>query len=330
GGHVDPWRTPLALELRIDGENFQAVKLSDARAWVSPDLQVRLADDRLQVTGSVTVPRADITPKNLGDGSVSASGDQVLVGEDLGAQRKRDLHTEADITLKLGDKVHFEGFGLKSVLPGTVQASETPGLPTRARGEIRLIDGKYKAYGQDLTIETGRLIFSDGPLTVPAIEIRATRKPTADVTVGLHVRGTLKEPEFKVFSTPSMPQEQQLGWLILGRPLRDSSSTDDKQMVGNAATSLGLAGGEWLAGRLGSRTGMDEVSVGARPGGPTEQAMFTVGESLSPKLFIAYGVGLFQPGHTFRMQYDLGGGFKVRTETGVQSGGDLLYSFERK
>lgn len=329
-GTVDPWRTPLALDLRVKGEDFQAVNLSDARAWVSPDLQLRLADDRLRVTGTVEVPRADITPKSIGDGSVPVSSDEVMVGKDLGAQRQRDLHTEADITLKLGEKVHFEGFGLKSDLAGSVQALETPGLPTRARGEIRLIDGQYKAYGQDLTIETGRLIFNSGPVSTPALEIRATRKPTDDITVGLYVRGTLKEPEFKVFSTPPMPQEQQLGWLILGRPIRDSSSTDDKAQVGNAATSLGLAGGEWLAGRLGSKIGIDEVSVGAKPGEPTEQAMFTVGKYLSPKLFIAYGVGLFQPGHTFRMQYDLGRGFKVRTETGVESGGDVLYSIERK
>lgn len=329
-GSVNPWHTPLALDLKLDGEDFQALKISDARAWVSPNLQLRLADDLLRVSGTVTVPRAAITPKSLGDNSVPVSGDEVLVGKDPGAQRPRDLHTEADILISLGDDVRFQGFGLKSKLKGTVQAFENPGLPTRARGEIRLIDGEYKAYGQDLKIETGRLIFTGGAVTTPALEIRATRKPTDEITVGLYVRGTLKEPDFKVFSTPPMPQEQQLGWLILGRPIRDSSSASDKAMVGNAATSLGLAGGEWIAGRLGSKIGIDEVSVGSRPGEPTEQAMFTVGKYLSPKLFIAYGVGLFQPGQTFRMQYELGGGFKVRTETGVQSGGDILYSVERK
>lgn len=329
-GSVDPWRTPLALDLRVQGEDFQAVKLSDARAWVSPDLSVQLADDRLLVRGTVAVPRAEITPKSLGESSVPVSADQVLVGKDLGAQAQRNLRTEAEVTIALGEAVRFEGFGLKSKLAGSVRAFETPDLPTRARGEIRLIDGQYKAYGQDLSIETGRLIFDGGPVTEPALEIRATRKPTDEITVGLYVRGTLKQPDFKTFSTPPMPQEQQLGWLILGRPIRDSSSQTDKERVSSAATSLGFAGGEWLAQRIGSKIGIDEVTVGTRPGEPQEQAMFTVGKYLSPKLFIAYGVGLFQPGHTFRMQYDLGRGFKVRTETGVQSGGDLLYSFERK
>src|SRR3546814_21136971 len=85
-----------------------------------------------------------------------------------------------------------------------------------------------------------------------------------------------------------MPQQQQLAWLVLGRPLNDTASAGDKSMVGNAATSLGLAGGEWLAQQLGSKIGIDEITVGAKPGETNEQAMFTVGKYLSPKLFISY------------------------------------------
>ncbi|HET8881090.1 MAG TPA: translocation/assembly module TamB domain-containing protein [Solimonas sp.] len=329
-GTISPRADPLKLDLRLRGENFQAMKTAEAKIWVSPDLHVALADRRLAVDGTVAVPKASITPKSLGDGSVSASSDEVMVGDDPGAQVRRNLLINADVTLKLGDDVRFEGFGLKSRLTGSVQALEQPGVATRARGEINLVEGHYKAYGQDLTIETGKLIFSGGPVTEPALEVRATRKPTEEVTVGLYVRGTLRKPDFQLFSTPPMPQQQQLAWLVLGRPLQDNASAGDKSMVGDAATSLGLAGGEWLAQQLGSKIGIDEISVGAKPGESNDQAMFTVGKYLSPKLFISYGIGLFQQGYTFRMQYDLGHGFKARTETGVESGGDLLYTFERK
>ncbi|MFT4045656.1 MAG: translocation/assembly module TamB domain-containing protein [Solimonas sp.] len=331
-GVINPLVDPLKFDLKLTGEKFQAMKTSDARVWVSPDLHATLADRQLQVDGTVLVPKAEITPKNLGDGSVSASGDQVIVGNDPGAQQRKDLRINATVTMKLGDDVRFDGFGLKSRLKGQVQAIEQPGVTTRAHGEINLVDGKYKAYGQDLTIETGRLIFSDGPVTEPALEVRATRKPTDEVTVGLYVRGTLKKPEFKLFSTPAMTQQQQLAWLVLGHQL-SSTSSSDKEMVNSAATSLGLAGGEWLANRLGSKIGIDEITVGTDPNDTTatnDQAMFTVGKYLSPKLFISYGVGLFQQGHTFRLQYDIGHGFKVRTETGTESGGDVLYSFDRK
>jgi translocation and assembly module TamB len=128
-----------------------------------------------------------------------------------------------------------------------------------------------------------------------------------------------------------MPQERQLSWLVLGRAIDDGGggSATERELVANAALGLGLAGGEWLAQRLGGRIGFDEISLGAKPGESSDQARLTVGKYLSPKLFISYGVGLFQPGSSFRLQYDIGRGFKLATETGVESGGDLLYTIER-
>src|SRR3546814_8235040 len=72
---------------------------------------------------------------------------------------------------------------------------------------------------------------------LPALEVRATRKPTEDVTVGLYVRGTLRKPDFQLFSTPPMPQQQQLAWLVLGRPLNDTASAGDKSMRSEEHTS---------------------------------------------------------------------------------------------
>jgi len=56
----------------------------------------------------------------------------------------------------------------------------------------------------------------------------------------------------------------------------------------------------------------------------------TVGKYLSPKIFVSYGIGLFQPGNVFKLLYDLGKGFKLSTESGTFTGGDLLYQVERR
>jgi translocation and assembly module TamB len=75
--------------------------------------------------------------------------------------------------------------------------------------------------------------------------------------------------------------------------------------------------------------GVDQVSVGAKPGETADLARFTIGKYLSPRLFVSYGVGLFQPGHYFRMQYDLTKRFKLVGESGAQQGGDILYTIEK-
>ena len=64
---------------------------------------------------------------------------------------------------------------------------ESPGTPTLGSGEVR-VAGKYKAYGQDLTIQRGQLLYAWTPLENPNLNIEATRT-VEDVTAGLRIRG---------------------------------------------------------------------------------------------------------------------------------------------
>lgn len=327
-GTLDAAAAKPTLHFDVKGDKFQALNIPDARVWVAPDLKIDVTGRNVDVAGDVVVPKAEITPTSF-DSGVGPSRDQVILTAKGKPAPDSPWLINANVRLKLGDHVRFEGFGLKAPLTGEVTAIEQPGRLTSGRGVIDLEGGRYKAYGQDLTITTGRLIFDGGPITQPAVEIRAERKPTDDITVGVYVRGTLDAPQFSLYSTPTMPQERQLSWLVLGRTLDDTASSSDRSAVSAAALSLGLSGSGLIAGKLAKNVGIDEVSVGSKPGQDNSLAMLTIGKYLSPKLFISYGVGLFQRGYSFKLQYDVGHGFKLQTETGVESGGDLLYSIER-
>lgn len=336
GGHIEldgnaniAGATPTA-NLAVRGANFQAANTAEARAWISPRLDLKMEGRRIELSGEVDVPRADIQPVSF-DGGVGPSADQRIVSGEETVPEPAGMQFAADVRLNLGEKVRFEGFGLKTELEGGVRVIEQPGRVASARGEVRLIGGRYKAYGQDLEIASGRLLFNGGPITEPAIEIRAQRQPREDVEVGVQVRGTLDRPEFQLYSTPAMPRERQLSWLVLGRSLDEEGggASDDKAMIANAALSLGLSGTDFLAQNLRGGLKLDDVSIGATPGEDAQAARFTVGKYLSPKLYVSYGIGLFQPGQVFKLLYTLGHGFKFSTESGVNTGGDLLYSVER-
>jgi translocation and assembly module TamB len=327
-GSADLARLGDSLQLVLSGEDFQAAATPQMRIWVTPRLEFRLEGRRADLSGEVVVPRAEINLTRL-DLGVAPSSDQVIIEPGGEAANRGLLRIYSRLRIGLGDAVRFRGFGLDTRLAGALQVSDEPGRPTTARGEVRLEEGQYKAYGQDLRIETGRLIFNGGPVAEPAVDIRAQREPTEEVTVGLHVRGRLAAPEFSLYSTPAMPQEQQLAWLILGRPLQDSSGSGaERSALGGAALSLGLSGSNFIANTLRGGLRLDEISIGSRPGESPELAQLTFGKYLSPKLFVSYGVGLFQPGQAFRLLYDIGRGSKLRTESGVQSGGDLVYTIE--
>lgn len=319
----------LAGEIAVRGENVLGINRPDIRAWLSPDLKFALDGRSARLTGVLGVPRAEITPRQLDRGGVGPSSDQVLVVEEGQAPPGGTFAIESEVKIVLGDDVRIDGLGLKTRLTGAITAYDDPARPTRARGELRLDGGRYRAYAQDLQIETGRLIFAGGPVTNPAIDLTAFRKPREDIKVGLRARGTLEAPEFSLFSEPALSQEEQLSWLVLGRSLSATLDSNQRTQLSGAALSLGLTGGDYLAQQLAPRLGLDEVSVGAKPGETADLARFTIGKYLSPRLFVSYGVGLFQPGHFFRMQYDIGRRFKLVGESGVQQGGDVLYTIER-
>lgn len=328
-GEAVPTGENAGARLAIRGEDFQAANTTELRAWVSPRLDLRLHGRKLEVSGEIDVPRAQITPVSF-DSGIGPSSDQVIVVGEQDPVARAGMQLLADVRLNLGQQVRFEGNGLKTELTGSVRAIEAPGRPGSGRGEVRLVGGRYKAYGQELEIDSGRLLFNGGPLTEPAVEIRARRKPREDIEVGVFVRGRLDKPEFQLFSTPAMPHEQQLSWLVFGRPIEEGGAGDERAMLANAALSLGLTGTDFLAQNLRGGLRLDAVSFGADPGEDAQRARFTVGKYLSPKLYLSYGIGLFQPGQAFKLLYDLGHGFKFSTVSGVHTGGDLLYSFERK
>jgi len=325
----------------------------NAHVWITPDLHLQRDENGARFEGTLMVPKADITPKDLGSSGVSVSRDQVIIvdGKPQVVASGTPLQIYSNVQLVLGDAVRFDGFGLVTRISGVVTVNEEPLRDPTAKGELRLLDGAYKAYGQDLTIEDGRLIFDGGAVTQPAVDITASRHPADDIKVGVHVRGTLSKPMLTLQSEPAMSREQQLSWLVLGRAL-EQNSTQDRSAISSAALSLGLSGGDFIANRLARKVGIDSISVGSAPAGGSDvaadaaaisgsqaaqgaglaansAAALTLGKYLTPKLFVSYGVSLFEPGQTFRILYTLGHGFKVQAESGTASGGDLLYTYER-
>ena len=329
---------PLAF--KIGGENFLAADIPGAQVRISPDLNVTRTAGKFAITGNVTIPRADIDVSKLqaSSGAVKTSPDIVVTDAER-TTATSSAPVSADITVKLGageklamdlrqgQEVHLVGFGLNGYLGGQLAVQESPGRPTTGRGQI-VVDGTYKAYGQDLKIEQGRLLFAGTPVENPGLDLRATRGFTdPEVTVGLQVRGTAQVPVLTVFSEPAMEQSDALSYLVAGKPLSQLKSGEG-DAVGSAARALGTAGGDLLAKSIGTRMGLDDVGVAdsSAVGG----AALTVGKYLSPRLYLSYGVGLFTPGEVVTLRYRLTRLFNVEVQNGtLSSRAGINYKLEK-
>jgi translocation and assembly module TamB len=315
--------------IAVAGDAFEVVDTVDAQIVVSPDLDLVLTRDGMQLTGSVLVPRARLTPHDSGESAIGVSGDQVIVESGDEAERRRAQRLSATVRLALGDDVHIDGYGLTGRLGGAIEITEKPGETTTATGELRVLQGVYEAYGQKLEIETGRVVFAGGPITDPGVDIRAVRRPAEGIVVGARVRGLLAAPELSLFSEPPMAQQEQLSYLVLGRPLERASASESSAMS-RAALALGLRGGNFVSERINQNLGLDSFGIETDPGEEAAQAAFVIGKYLTPSLYVSYGIGLFEPVNTLKLRYAFSPRWRIETESSSNaSGGDLIYNIER-
>ncbi len=308
----------------LTGDNLEFVNLPEAWAIASPDLAIVLQKNKIEMTGTIVIPEARIERLDLSTG-VPVSRDVVIMDTGSPPESKKQRQIFTDVRVTLGEKVHFSGFGLSGNITGSLQALDRPEKFTTGQGELQVVDGKYKAYGQNLTIERGRLVFTGGPIDDPGLDVQALRK-TGEIVSGVNVRGTLKDPQMELFSSPSLEQTDALSYLVLGRSA-DQASGAEGALLYDAALSLGVSGGGMLAEKIGSTFGLGEIEIAQE--GQAEEATLFIGKYLSPRLYVSYGIGLFEPISTLRLRYQLSTKWLVQTEYGIESGADLIYSIER-
>jgi len=313
----------------IKGNDFRLMDTREAKINASPDLNLTVSANHLDIEGQIGVPSATIKPRKLPESSVSVSPDQIIVREGEETATAKGYRVTSRVRFILGEQVTFDGFGLKGRITGNLIASDQPGKPTTASGELAIHNGKYRAYGQNLDIRTGRLLFAGGPVTEPGLDIEAVRRPSPGILVGVKARGSMRKPDFSLFSEPGMSQSDQLSWLVLGRPLESDTASEDRNSMNQAAIMLGLGGGLALTEEYGEKLGIDEIAIESDPDDEANQASLLVGKYLSPKLFVSYGVGIFEPVSTLRFRYALGSKWKLIGESSaLRSSSDLFYVIE--
>ena len=335
GGSVGLGATAQTL-VTLKGSQFTAADIPAAKVVISPDMTIKQDSKGIAIGGAVTLDSADINLEKLpGAGATKASPDIVLVDQKQQdqAQAATALPISAQVKVDLGDKTHLVGKGLDGKLSGQLTVSDTPGRATTGRGQIA-VDGTYKAYGQNLQIDNGQLLFATTPIDNPGLNIRAVRKINPNNTiddgqvVGLLIAGTAQRPNITVFSNPVMQQSDALSYLITGKPLSDVKGGEGSA-VSSAAQALGSAGGNMLAKSIGTRLGVDDIGVTSSDALNGNSA-FTVGKYLSPRLYLSYGVGLFDPGQVITLRYRLTQRWNFEAQNATDfNRASLNYRYER-
>jgi translocation and assembly module TamB len=314
--------------MRLRGDELLVADTPELRIFASPDIVLHAGTAGYDVQGEVRIPTARISPREL-TSSVGTSPDERIVGVpdiDEGGPSTAD-RIRSRIKVALGEAVRVDAYGLKARLEGDVTVSTIPDDVARGNGTISVVEGQYKAFGQDVRITKGLLRYANSPLNEPQLEIVAEREiKDSDITVAVNVRGTLDNPYIAITSTPSMSSNEALSYLLTGRSI-DTLQSGEAASVNQAAESLAVSGGGLLLGGLGTRLGLDEVSV--ERNGEEGDTQVVLGKALSQKLFVSYGISIAEAINTIKLRYTLNDRWSVKAESGLEQSADFEYRIER-
>ncbi|WP_131781263.1 translocation/assembly module TamB domain-containing protein [Legionella gresilensis] len=348
--------------LTVKGEHVPLISSKEYLINISPNLNFEFTPSDLKMKGQVLIPKAIIKPQTFSN-SVSLTDDVVFVDK---KESPNPYDIDTDVKIEMGDDVMLTVKGLEGHLIGAVNLRQLPQGPLTATGKLDVKDGKYQAYGQDLTIEKGQLLFTGGLINNPAIQVRAIRKfnnttnntlagsnhlfdfnssniQTLDfgkyTTVGIEVKGRLSKPKVELFSVPStLSQADILSMLLLGRPANQADKSG-AQLILAAVSALNLdssSGGTQLLSQLKKGLGIDfnienNIQYNQKTNESTDKTSLVIGKSLSKRLYLSYNVGLSKTDtNVLTLKYLLNKFFSVQVNASTTGSGiDLFYTHQK-
>lgn len=333
-------------DMAITATKLRASVRSDRRLVASGNARIVLADGRATLTGNLTADEALII---LPDESTPSLGDDVVV---INRKRPRAGEREADtknasteqapsgqsapgiipvvdLQLDLGQDFRVQGHGIQTGLRGKLRLTAQGSAAPQLNGEIQTWRGRYRAYGQNLDIETGIIRFA-GPYGNPSLDILAIR-PNLTERVGVKIDGTAQSPRIQLYSASGLSASETLSWLVLGRSGANGGA--EAALLQQAAMALLSGSGPGLTGQIAQAFGLDEISIGGSASGSTDDsdtatgAAITVSKRFARNFYVSYERSLTGALGTLYVFYEISRRLTLRAQSGETTAVDLIYTF---
>ena len=278
------------LELDLRGENLTIIDVPDVRAVAATDLRVNFDGRTLEVNGGIDIPHARITAANFAVTRIYESEDAIIVAGEL-----------PDDPTGNGSKIDLDFMGSVELSLGSDVVVDLDVVQPRVTGSTVFTwsgDPMPNALGR-FDID-GEILALGQRLEIAEGFLRFDDVPADDPY--LRIRA-----EREIFGNT---QVRRAGVLVAGtrarttvEPYTEPATTEER------ALTLLVTGSDFDFDR----------GVGA----------VDVGTYIAPRIFVSYGVALFDEENVVRIRYDLRRGFGVTlTSGGREAGADLIYRIE--
>jgi len=276
--------------LQINGDQLTLVNVPDINVTANPDIRLVWREGVLNVGGRVVVPAARLSPRYLPTSAAAESPDVVIVA---GVDPMAEAQAAKPVDWRIRGELELE-------LGNDVQLQLE-----RAKAQLRGTT-QFKWNGQLVPIADGGFIlggeiYAYGQLLkVTDGRINFSNRPADNPFLNIRA-------EREIYGNQQVSRAGVLVTGTLKRPVLEPYSVP--MTTRERALTLLITGSD-----INPDEGTGSVEVG----------MY-----VAPKLFISYGIGLFEDQNVISARYDLGKGFGIKTTSGQrETGADITYTIE--
>jgi autotransporter translocation and assembly factor TamB len=263
-------------------------------------------------------PQAASAPSSAGLMQALQVDVRLTVPDDL-VIRAKDLRTPG-APISLG--------ALNLTLGGDLYVQQVPYDRIRLYGAVNTVRGTYTFQGRPFTIlRDGTIRFQGLDELNPALDIRTERVIQA-VTANVNVRGTLKEPEIQLTSTPPLEQADILSLIVFNQPINQLGEGQQITLAQRAQQLATGAVANQLAESIGNALNLDlfEISTSSDSGAA---AQLTIGQQVGQNLYVKLQQGFGDQSQTnFILEYELARWLRLQTNV-LQGSSTQAQLFQR-
>ena len=257
-----------ASSFRADLTGFRLIDTDLMHATASGHVSVnRAADGKVQLTGALTIDKAQISPNPPQATGVTPM--EVIeihrpdVFDDQPARiagaSGREAPIGMDVSIRAPGGVFLKGRGLNLELAVDAHVGGTAAAPLLT-GKARVVRGDYNFAGQRFQIDDRGVIYLGSTAQSIRLDLTATREDPS-LTAVIKIAGTAAKPTITLSSSPSLPQDEILSQVLFGASASQLSGIEAAQLA-SAVAGLSGGGGLDLIGGLRSLAHLDRLAVG--------------------------------------------------------------------
>jgi translocation and assembly module TamB len=204
-------------------------------------------------------------------------------------------------------------------------------------GGLEMRRGTIDIAGTTLTFTQGKIGFDGTGLTGkidPTLDFIAT-STAESVTATLEISGYVSKPKITLSSTPDLPQDEVLAYLLFKRSAKELGPFQLAEIAAGLAqlTGVGGSGGFNPLESVRKGLGLDRLAVGSSTaaGSTTSTPTIEAGRYVANGVYVGAKQGTSGNQTQATVQIDLTKGLKLETDVGSGTGGNqvgLTYQFE--